>query len=195
MAQNFKKNKRKKQIKEVAIKLISEKGYRNTSVQDILNEMNYSASGFYNCYSSKVELFGEIIEDGLNYKTNELKKYNDNNDKTSKKEFAIEGLLNKMLDSSVHRKNFIALLIEMKNNDELLNLFNNLYPNVVKSFVKLCELENFNEFLELSNYEFSLFMISIMIGSDIFNQHGNTKYRNMLKDMLEAYFEKINLFN
>lgn len=45
-----------------SIKLFSVKGYKNTSVTDIITESNISRGGFYHHFGSKEQLFLEVIE-------------------------------------------------------------------------------------------------------------------------------------
>lgn len=57
------KQKRRRQIMDAAIRLFSKKGYHQTNVQDITNEIGISIGTFYIYYSNKRELFIEIVED------------------------------------------------------------------------------------------------------------------------------------
>jgi len=51
---------RKKQIIEAGFKIFREKGYDETSVRDIIEEIGISKGGFYHHYSSKEELLEDI---------------------------------------------------------------------------------------------------------------------------------------
>jgi len=57
------KQKRKREIMDAAIRLFSKKGYHQTCVQDITNEIGISVGTFYIYFSNKRELFIEIVED------------------------------------------------------------------------------------------------------------------------------------
>ncbi|MHB8065721.1 MAG: TetR/AcrR family transcriptional regulator [Ruminiclostridium sp.] len=52
---------RKKEIIETAEKLFLEKGYPETTIEDILKAANLSKGGFYHYYSSKEEVLSAII--------------------------------------------------------------------------------------------------------------------------------------
>lgn len=52
-------------IVDTAEKMFWEKGYEETSVQDILDELNMSKGGFYHHFTSKEELLGEVSEKRL----------------------------------------------------------------------------------------------------------------------------------
>lgn len=48
------------EIKAAALRLFLEKGYKNTSVQDIVTESGYSIGSFYNHYKTKRDVLAEI---------------------------------------------------------------------------------------------------------------------------------------
>ena len=55
-------NNRKRQVIQSSLELFTEKGFQNTSIQDILNHANISKGTFYNYFSSKTECFMAILE-------------------------------------------------------------------------------------------------------------------------------------
>lgn len=55
-------NLRKRQVLDAALQLFTEKGYHNTSIQDILGKAGISKGTFYNYFSSKTECFTAILE-------------------------------------------------------------------------------------------------------------------------------------
>ncbi|MEO4052016.1 TetR/AcrR family transcriptional regulator [Solibacillus sp. CAU 1738] len=55
-------NNRKRQVIESSLQLFTEKGFQNTSIQDILERANISKGTFYNYFSSKNECFMAILE-------------------------------------------------------------------------------------------------------------------------------------
>ncbi|WP_274307654.1 TetR/AcrR family transcriptional regulator [Solibacillus daqui] len=55
-------NLRKRQVLETALQLFIEKGFHNTSIQDILSKSMISKGTFYNYFSSKNECFMAILE-------------------------------------------------------------------------------------------------------------------------------------
>lgn len=55
-------NNRKRQVIQSSLELFTEKGFQNTSIQDILQRANISKGTFYNYFSSKNECFMAILE-------------------------------------------------------------------------------------------------------------------------------------
>ena len=56
-----KPDERRKEILDAAMKLFLSKGYENTSVEDITNEMQVAKGSFYNYFKSKQEVFEACI--------------------------------------------------------------------------------------------------------------------------------------
>lgn len=55
-------NQRKRNVLQAALQLFTEKGFQNTSIQDIITHANISKGTFYNYFSSKNECFLAILE-------------------------------------------------------------------------------------------------------------------------------------
>ncbi len=194
MAENLKKEERKEQIKNTAIKLICKNGYKNTSIQDIIDDLNYSKGGFYNCYKSKLELFSDILNDATNYRYEELKSHKSKNNSLDRKSYIIEALLDKILVYHDYKKIFSILTIEMQHDKDLKKTYKDLTKKFTKQFISFCKSEGFEEYLKITNEEIGTFISSLIIGVDIFNKYDNKEYRAMLRKNISAYFEEINLF-
>ncbi len=64
------KENRKKQILEIAIKVFSEEGFHKAKIEDIANKANIGKGTVYQYFSSKKDLFKEMVEYCmLNYNT------------------------------------------------------------------------------------------------------------------------------
>ncbi len=189
MAQNFKKDQRKKQIKEVAIKLMSERSYKDISVQEILDELHYSKSGFYHCYESKVELFMDILRDGMEYRYQSIRNTQKALVDMERKDVLIELMLDKILDYNKYKKLYTELIMEMPNDRELLSLYNKAVEDFNPDFLKFCDVNGFTEFKSLVNEEFGIFISTLIVGTEIFNLYNNEKYRKLLREIFTAYFE------
>ena len=50
----------RKKIIDAAEKLFSEKGFQNTSVQDVLDALGISKGGFYHYFETKMELLAAV---------------------------------------------------------------------------------------------------------------------------------------
>lgn len=56
-------NERKRKVASIALKLFVEKGFQQTSIQEIIDKANISKGTFYNYFSSKNDCLAEILED------------------------------------------------------------------------------------------------------------------------------------
>ncbi|THE15141.1 TetR/AcrR family transcriptional regulator [Bacillus timonensis] len=65
-------NKRRRRVADVALKLFVEKGFQQTSIQDIIEHANISKGTFYNYFSNKNDCIAEILE-GLRYDASQIR--------------------------------------------------------------------------------------------------------------------------
>lgn len=83
----------KEKIFDTAIKLIREQGYDNISVSQICKEAGVAKGTFYVHYKSKEDIVREsYYSDMGNYVLDNFKKFNENNEDASLKEYIIEFL-------------------------------------------------------------------------------------------------------
>ncbi|MGN8646633.1 TetR/AcrR family transcriptional regulator [Gracilibacillus sp. HCP3S3_G5_1] len=55
-------NERKRKVADIALKLFVEKGFQQTSIQEIIDKANISKGTFYNYFASKNDCIAEILE-------------------------------------------------------------------------------------------------------------------------------------
>ncbi|WP_010284045.1 TetR/AcrR family transcriptional regulator [Bacillus timonensis] len=65
-------NQRRRKVADVALKLFVEKGFQQTSIQDIIEQANISKGTFYNYFSNKNDCIAEILE-GLRYDASQIR--------------------------------------------------------------------------------------------------------------------------
>ena len=78
------KEDRRKQIKEVALRLFTDKGYTKTTMDEIVQECGISKGGMYHHYANKEEIFVELLKDGGEYRKNIVLDYMRGNPKRRK---------------------------------------------------------------------------------------------------------------
>ncbi len=195
MSKYLKKSERKKQIKKASIELIQTKGYRNTSVKDIVDRAKTSKGGFYNCYSSKMELYKEIVEDGCKYRRDQMKEHKITNGNLDKKTLFIEMILDKILSFNEYKKPYSRMLMEMGTDENLFRFYKKNSKVAEDIFIDFCEDEGFEECICLNNKEYEAFINSLIVGVDIFELYDSESYRDFIRTIITAYFEKIDLFD
>ncbi len=193
--QRLEKEERKRQIKKTAIELMTKNGYRNTSVQEIVDRANFSKGGFYNYYSSKEELFKEILSDGLDYSQKRVRNFRLKAAGMDRKTFLVEILLDKILDDNDYKKLFVTFFIEMFNDNNFFTFYNEIENELMPRFMDFCDQEDISEYKSIANDDFNVFITTLILGAEVFKKNNNEEYRNMLRDVFRAYFEDKYFFN
>ncbi len=92
-------NKRKREIAICGLKVFCEKGYDNTSVDDIVKKAKCSHGLFYHYFKSKAELFNEVMRIKEENRRNELQKILDETPSyIGKLKIILEDLFNKLVN-------------------------------------------------------------------------------------------------
>ena len=120
------KEKRREQIKEVALKLFIENGYSKTTMDEIVQEVGISKGGMYHHFSNKEEIFLELLKDGRQYRKSIVLDYMKDG-KLDRKEKIIDVLLDKILDKNPYKDLYTIFLIELQGNDRFKLLFEKIY--------------------------------------------------------------------
>ncbi len=79
------KNKHKEEILEAALRLFSEKGFHNVSIQEIAEEAEFGVGTLYNFFESKEQLFVELMKAGIEKSGQLLIPILDSNEEEEKK--------------------------------------------------------------------------------------------------------------
>lgn len=183
------KEKRREQIKEIALKLFVEKGYSKTTMDEIVHAAGVSKGGMYHHFSGKEEIFLELLKDGSEYRKNLIVEYMRENPQ-SRKEKIMDVLLDKILDKNPYKDLYTVFLIEVKDNEKFKKMFENIYDESLKDFVEFCKKEGLREYITISNYEFTFLMNCLYMGIYLFDNVDMPRLKEMLRVMFEAYLNK-----
>ncbi len=195
MTKYMKKEVRKNQIKKVAIELFTKKGYSKTSVQDIVDKANFSKGGFYNCFSSKEALFKEILIDGRELRYSKVRAFKSNAKRLDKKSIVIETLLEKILDYNDYKKLYTTLVLEMSLDERFYDFYTDSFQTLMEGVLEFCEQEGFGEYKRVATEEFNVLISTLILGTEIYRQRNNQKYHALLREILTAYFDKLDVFS
>lgn len=180
---------RRKQIKEVALKLFTDKGYAKTTMDEIVQECGISKGGMYHHFANKEEIFVELLKDGGEYRQNIVLEYMKGSFK-SRDEKLIDSLLDKVLDVNPYKKLYIVFLIEMQSNPNFKELFEKIYDKSLENFIKFCKEEGLDEYISISNKEFTFLLNSLYVGMYLFENIEKEKLKEMLRIMFGAYLKR-----
>ena len=184
------KEKRREQIKGIALKLFIDNGYSKTTMDEIVQAVGISKGGMYHHFSNKEEIFLELLKDGNEYRKNLVVEYMRENSQ-SRNEKIVEMLLDKILDKNQYKDLYTVFLMEIQSNEKFKRLFKKIYDEGVEDFIEFCKKEGLEEYVSISNYEFTLLMNSLYIGLYLFDDFVMSKLKEMLKTMFEAYLNNI----
>lgn len=184
------KEKRREQIKEIALKLFIDNGYSKTTMDEIVQAVGISKGGMYHHFSNKEEIFLELLKDGNEYRKNLVVEYMRENSQ-SRNEKIVEMLLDKILDKNQYKDLYTVFLMEIQSNEKFKRLFKKIYDEGIEDFIEFCKKEGLEEYVSISNYEFTLLMNSLYIGLYLFDDFEMSKLKEMLKTMFEAYLNNI----
>jgi AcrR family transcriptional regulator len=93
------KNQRKALIIKHAFNIFSEKGYSNTTVDDIVKSSGVSKGGIYTYFKSKEEIFLAIAEERLNLRKNLINSFTEEMTSKEKLQKYIQWILDWVLDT------------------------------------------------------------------------------------------------
>ena len=117
---------RKREIREAAKKCFLNKGFQNTTMEDVITEIGMSRGGVYHHYASTNEMLKDLMLDGNNYRNSLISEYLKNNQGKDKYQQMGEILVDKSLADTDLMKLY-ALLLQAKNyNDDLEKLYREL---------------------------------------------------------------------
>lgn len=184
------KEKRREQIKGIALKLFIDNGYSKTTMDEIVQAVGISKGGMYHHFSNKEEIFLELLKDGNEYRKNLVLEYMRENSQ-SRNEKIVEMLLDKILDKNQYKDLYTVFLMEIQSNEKFKRLFKKIYDEGIEDFIEFCKKEGLEEYVSISNYEFTLLMNSLYIGLYLFDDFEMSKLKEMLKTMFEAYLNNI----
>lgn len=127
---------RKKQIRQAAMKVFLDKGFRNTVMNDIMEATGLSRGGLYHHYGSTYEILYDIMVEGNKYREKII--YDEMN-KTSQdfSKVLSEIILDKMLYQSDYVSIYAMFLQELNHDDKLKDLYKKLKKSSSDSILML----------------------------------------------------------
>ena len=183
---------RKKHIRQAAIKVFLDKGFRNTVMNDIMEATGLSRGGLYHHYGSTYEILYDIMMEGnLNRKDIVQKSSYDEGLILSPQLFS-RMIIDKILADNDYVKLYVMFLCELKENDDLKKLYVKIKKESIQVFKELFSTL-FNELPSDETFEFMInIMNSGLMACEILNARENfVKNKKYLTEMIETYFTNV----
>ena len=117
---------RKKEIREAAKRCFLNKGFQNTTMEDVITEIGMSRGGVYHHYSSTKEMLKDLMLDGNEYRNSLINEYLTNNKAKDKYHQMGDILVSKALAKTDLMKLYTLLLQAKNYNDDLEKLYQEL---------------------------------------------------------------------
>lgn len=174
---------RKKQIRQAAMKVFLDKGFRNTVMNDIMEATGLSRGGLYHHYGSTYEILYDIMVEGNKYREKII--YDEMN-KTSQdfSEVLSEIILEKMLYQSDYVSIYAMFLQELNHDDKLKDLYEKLKKSSSDIILMLFDEDVRGELSEAIEL-ITDFINTFILGCEVLNARENfVNNKLVLKKMI-----------
>ena len=171
MKMKMEADERKKQIRQAAMKVFLDKGFRNTVMNDIMEATGLSRGGLYHHYGSTYEILYDIMVEGNKYREKII--YDEMN-KTSQdfSEVLSEIILEKMLYQSDFVSIYAMFLQELNHDDKLKDLYKKLKKSSSDSILMLFDEDVRGELSEAIELITDL-INTFILGCEVLNAREN----------------------
>ena len=123
---------KKREIREAAKRCFLDKGFQNTTMEDVITEIGMSRGGVYHHYASTTEMLKDLMLDGNEYRNSLITEYLAHNRSKDKYQQMGDILTSKALAKTDLMKLY-ALLLQAKNyNRDLEDLYRELKLHTTK---------------------------------------------------------------
>ena len=190
MKMKMEADERKKQIRQAAMKVFLDKGFRNTVMNDIMETTGLSRGGLYHHYGSTYEILYDIMVEGNKYREKII--YDEMN-KTSQdfSEVLSEIILEKMLYQSDFVSIYAMFLQELNHDDKLKDLYKKLKKSSSDSILMLFDEDVRGELSEAIELITDL-INTFILGCEVLNARENfvnnkLALRKMIGVVLDNY--------
>ena len=161
---------RKQEIMDSAAKVIAEKGLEKTTMEEIIAGTTLSKGGVYHYYGSVIEIFKDIMLNGIKYRDEIIREHLAKSQKNVTKEFMAKELVTKIIDDNLYMPLYIEFLIAKKRNPELCELMVELQEQT-KERLKISMNEELKWINEANIFQLVTdFTNAMIIAADVFRR-------------------------
>ena len=186
---------RKQQIKRVAARIFVEKGFDNTTMEDLVKETGLSKGGLYHYYKNTTSVLYDIMLDGIIYR-NTIIAQSLASGKTWTVEFFADEMAKKAVDTNELMPVYVELLLAKKRNSQLDEVYKQLERTTLEMFkTQNIETETLN--IAPNRVAFMAFFINaIILSANVLKAHTLVQNnQDLIKEMLLFILKQGNLGN
>lgn len=179
---------RKQQIQLAAKEVFLDKGFNDTTMDDIVKTSGMSTGGVYHYYKNKFDILYDIMEEGIEYRM-EKNKIRDL-ERSDTIDFVCQILVDRVVDENEF-KSLYAMFLKMKLKDSKISeMYNKLKPFNTKMLSSLFDEQDTVKKIFEDDFLFS-FINSLIMGYETLGEKETfIQNKEMIKNMVKLYLEE-----
>ena len=180
--------KRKLEILEAAMKCFLEKGFQNTTMEDVIEKVSLSKGGVYYHYGSTYEMIYDFMKSGIKYRGEKNKTIDTS--KLTSLDAITEMMMERIYDENEF-KSIYAIFLKLQNEDKrLCEMFENLKETNTE--ILLSAFPPDDKLSSIFEDEFLVtFVNTLILGYESLNQKEIfIENKKTIKKMLEGYLRE-----
>lgn len=161
---------RKQQIKRAAARIFTEKGFENTTMEDLVKETGLSKGGLYHYYKNTTGILYDIMLDGIVYRNKVIMQSIADGSRWSI-EFLAEEMAKKAVDANELMPVYVELLLAKKRNSRLEEVYKQLERTTFELFeAQHIDTKSFG--LTSNQVTFMTFFVNaIILSANVLKEH------------------------
>lgn len=179
---------RKQQIQLAAKEVFLDKGFNDTTMDDIVKTSGMSTGGVYHYYKNKFDILYDIMEEGIEYRM-EKNKIRDL-ERSDTIDFVCQILVDRVVDENEF-KSLYAMFLKMKLKDSKISeMYNKLKPFNTKMLSSLFDEQDTAKKIFEDDFLLS-FINSLIMGYETLGEKETfIQNKEMIKNMVKLYLEE-----
>ena len=179
---------RKQQIQLAAKEVFLDKGFNDTTMDDIVKTSGMSTGGVYHYYKNKFDILYDIMEEGVEYRMEKNKIRDLESSDTI--DFVCQILVDRVVDENEF-KSLYAMFLKMKLKDSKISeMYNKLKPFNTKMLSSLFDEQDTAKKIFEDDFLLS-FINSLIMGYETLGEKETfIQNKEMIKNMVKLYLEE-----
>ncbi|VRB53725.1 TetR/AcrR family transcriptional regulator [Filifactor alocis] len=179
---------RKQQIQLAAKEVFLDKGFNDTTMDDIVKTSGMSTGGVYHYYKNKFDILYDIMEEGIEYRMEKNKIRDLESSDTI--DFVCQILVDRVVDENEF-KSLYAMFLKMKLKDSKISeMYNKLKPFNTKMLSSLFDEQDTAKKIFEDDFLLS-FINSLIMGYETLGEKETfIQNKEMIKNMVKLYLEE-----
>ncbi|MDO5717037.1 MAG: helix-turn-helix domain-containing protein [Tissierellia bacterium] len=181
---------RKREICMAAKDVFIRKGFKNTTMEDVIEAVGMSKGGVYYYYKSTLEMLIDLCFIGAEYREHITYDFQKNHPDMSKEDVMVELTLMKMFQSSDYIKLYSMLLEVSATDEEARKACQQMEQEQIKDFIASAG-HGLEDIIPLANEEFLMMMKSMYVAQLYFDLEDlYMNQSDLFRDIIRNYIRK-----